>query len=311
MKIALIETTPSRPLYAIDAHIRNTMYVAASLKADVFFGPDDYAKHAGKKYDVLILMYGSFYAPVDLIVSFMKKNPDARLFWFTNEYNIGVNSFFMNDGRKFDVITNCEACSVKKNVGAVHTLNLNLLFAREPNPPAPKKYDCVYYGTFRPDRAEYFREYLQKPLYVSTSSKNFKKYKDSGCNPVFIEKLQWVKGQETLNHFRYSLYIEDKYTHANFNNLANRWYEAGFCNNVVFFDENCIATIRKSEIAPFIDEIRPYFVHDRASLLANIDRCNKDFPKHLAIQQKWHVANLANREKMLEHLRLIVSRGTI
>jgi hypothetical protein len=81
---------------------------------------------------------------------------------------------------------------------------------------------------------------------VSSSSKNFKQYLQHGCNPKFIEKIKWDKNRETLRLFKYSLYIEDEFTHENYNHLANRFYEAVYCNCVPLFDLSCKTNVIKS-----------------------------------------------------------------
>lgn len=307
MKIAVIEIYPNKKMdfnKMIDAHLRNSVIISKEIEADLLCVESDFLKALKKSYDVLILGYASGYAPFTLIRKLVDNNLNARKIVLSNEYNIVPSIGGFNP---YDLIANYDKIKSKGNtIKKFFHLNLNLLFARVPNPLTQKKYDCIYYGTFRVNRSKYFKEYLQNDLYLSTSDKNFKKYKHVGANPKWIKKLSWEQKKETLNHFKYSLYIEDEYTHKVFNNLANRWYEAGFCNNVVFFDVNCWNTIRKSELAEYENEIKNYIVTDKFDLQEKINECNLDFEKHLAIQKNWRKNELQLRTNMIEELKQII-----
>jgi len=310
MRIAVIEVYPNKKMNLskmIDAHLRNSVIIANELNADLLCIESDFIRALKKEYDVLILGYASGYAPFKLIRRLVEKNSNAKKYIISNEYN---KNEYIGGFKPFEAIVNYENCT-NKQAEKVHVLNLNLLLARKSNDIIEKKYDCVYYGTFRENRLKYFKEYLQSSVYLSTSDKNFKKYKHIGCNPKYIKKLIWAKSKETLNLFRYSLYIEDEYTHKVFNNLANRWYEAGFCNNVVFFDANCLNTIRKSEIGKYEDQIKNYIVYSYDDLQNKIKECNLDFEKHLNIQKSWRKDELKLRENMLIELKNIIIQSRL
>ena len=292
----------------IDAHLRNSMELSKYLKCDLLLVESDFLSALDTTYDILILSYGSGYAPFNLIAELFKRNKKAKKFWLTNEYNLVPITSIMK--YEHSIIGNFEKQPYNKNVLNFHSLNLNLLLSKPPNELNDKKYDCIYYGTFRVYRSKYFTEYLQNKIYLSTSSKNFKKFKHIGCNPKYINKLNWIEGKETLNLFKYQLYIEDDRTHENFNNLANRYYEAGFCNNVVFFDVNCRNTINKSELSYYKDQVENYIVKSYKDLQNKIKECNKDFNKHLAIQKGWRLKESFLRKTMLQDIEKIIKNGT-
>ena len=224
----------------IDAYFRNTLIISDYLDATFLYNENEYNKHLETKFDAILIFYANYYSPVKQMKQIAENNKYAKYYFIANEYTITPAYTFLQD-KDLTLINNWE------EEGEI-MLNLNLLFSKKPNEVKDKPYNCVYYGTFRTDRAEYCKEYFKEDLYLSTTSKNFKKYKHIGCSAKLIKKLSWEENKETLNLFKYQLYIEDKHTHKVFNNLANRYYEAGFCNNVVFFDVNCRNTINKSEL---------------------------------------------------------------
>lgn len=302
MKIAFIEIYPAKVMNKsnmIDAHLRNAFVLNDYFGGDLLCVENDFKNALKRKYDMLILCFATHYAPFNTIKQLINNNQNAVKVVISNDVNF-VSS--IGGFRPYHLIAGYET---KKNQSeiSVKTLNINLLLADKSNKLTNKKYDCVYYGTFRKDRKNYFLKYLQESIYVSTSIKNMKQFKHIGCRPNFINKLRWTKQKETLNNFKYQIYIEDNKTHNVFCNLANRWYEAGICNNVVFFDVNCINTILKSEISPFYEEIKNYIVKDYNELTTKIKECNKDFEYHLNIQKKWRSNELLLKENMLKELK--------
>lgn len=271
---------------------RNVDILARDLNADRL--QYDYDKLQNKEYDVIICTYSNRYTDFATLKKLIK--PNQKRYILRTEYE--KMGSLITEYKPFEEICNFE--------GGSNFVNTNLLIAREPNELKAKKYDCIYYSRYRADRMEYCKEYLQENIYLSTHPKNHKHFFHAGCRPKLIKHIDWTEGRETLNHFRYSLYIEDKYTHNVFNNLANRWYEAGFCNNVMFFDANCINTINKSELGYFIEQVKDYIVSNYNELMHKINYCNQDFEKHLAIQKSWRIGEMLLRQQMIDKIKEII-----
>ena len=311
MKIALLDLYSSIKSTdnLIDAHVRNTLEIAKYLKCNATILESDFTKIINEKYDVIVFNYGSSYMPFKKLKMFTENNENAKYYYILNEYNVMPTGTIAKYNPHYILNFEKQLFKVKKNSKS-SVLNLNLLLSKLPNELIDKKYDCIYYGTFRIGRSKYFQEYIKENIYLSTSPKNFKKYKHIGCTPKYITKLSWKNKKETLNLFKYQLYIEDEYTHTAFNNLANRYYEAGFCNNVIFFDVNCRNTINKSELSYYKEQVKDYIVKSYEDLQSKIKECNKDFEKHLAIQKSWRMNEANARNNMLKELKNIIYNGT-
>jgi hypothetical protein len=309
MKVALIDIKgdDNREIKKnTSVNIRNFDLIKNALNCDYLYNTK---MLYGSDYDILIFGFACLGVPIEKIISFiLKQKNKVKVFWIIGEYQqISHNAIFYYNkrfGYGYEIIKNYDKKIVRQGCTKYHFLNINLLVSKPANNLTGKKYNCIYYGRWRDDRKEYFKKYIQEGVYLSTSIKNMKLFKHNGCNPKYLDTIDWTDGRETLNQFRYSLYIEDKYTHSVFNNLANRWYEAGFCNNVVFFDINCKNTIEKSEIAYHFDPY--YYVSNHAELMQKIEECNQDWGKHLAIQKTWRLQEPVLRAKMIEDLKQII-----
>lgn len=275
---------------------RNASILAKELDADILMKKIDRLRD--QKYDVIIVPYFNRYTDYNTLKPLINNNQKRYL--IRTEYEKVIVS--MKEFKPYSEICNFD--------GGQNFLNTNLLIARTPNKITQKKYDCIYYSRHRADRMKYCKEYLQGEIYLSTHPKNHKHFFHAGCSPKLIKHIDWTEGKETLNMFKYSLYMEDVYTHSVFNNLANRWYEAGFCNNVVFFDSNCWNTIRKSEIGNFGSQVNDYVVSTHDELMQKIEHCNKDFERHLAIQKGWRLNEMELRRQMIEKLKQIINGTT-
>ena len=246
LKICIVETAPI-PENPIDAHVRNAIEIQRFLRSKGH-SCDLVAQNQKlivKKYDIIIVSYASLYFDFKMFEPLFEANKDAKVGWLTNEYNLSPNGCF-KPLMSF-VIANFEEKKWKKKwFSKFLMVNLNTFFARERNEESEKPYPVIYYGTFRPDRERYFKKYLRKNFILSTSEKNKRKFKEIGASCKYTGKMNWLKGKETLNKFKASLYIEDEVTHDLYNHLANRFYEALYCNCALFFDVSCRNTVKKS-----------------------------------------------------------------
>ena len=304
-KIAIIETAPI-PKNPIDAHVRNAIVLARELPAILLSKRPSFKEHWNAVVKHIIISYGTLYVDKNIIDEFLNKHSKANLWFLSNEYNISPNSFVFRD-REWNAITNYdrEASVFKKHktLQDFYTFDLNLLFYKKPNEITKKKYDLIYFGTWRPDRKDYFLKYLNKQCYISTSKKNAKRFLHAGCEGKLIGKLNWQNGKETLNNFRYSIYLEDEFTHSNYNFLANRLYEALYCNVITFFDISCLNTLKKSGLTNY----ESFLVEDALELKHKIKAFNKDFEAHLREQKQWNKVFKEKRADLLNDLRELLN----
>lgn len=201
-----------------------------------------------EQFDWVIFVYSSFYFHVDAIRSILDIQKNTKYAWFTTEYEI---SDPMGSKINYDLIfSNIENNCFKTPHKHYAFLDLNSLVYIGRNHYMQKKYNMIYYGRWREDRGVYFKKYLKRSndIILSTSKKNKLKYLLNGCDVKTFDKISWNLKKETLNLFKYSLYIEDLYTHTHYNCPASRFYESISCNAVPIFDKSCSNTILKSGI---------------------------------------------------------------
>lgn len=290
-----------------DAHVRNCEILTEFLKSRghrVFFvGVENIAQFSRTDLDAIIVSYGTFFYDTADLERVITDNPQAKLYWMTNEYNLKFNGGLRKHfkARKSKIITNFDndTAKIDKCFREKFSLNLNLLLFVPQPINTEKKYEICYYGTFRQGRAKYFKKYFTNGDFVLSSSKqNFKKFKSLGCQFRAVDKFAW-KPRPTLRLFKYSLYIEDEYTHSHFNNLSNRFYEALSCGVVVLFDKSCENTLKRSEIANLGYED---FIID-----GNLDLSERNYDEDLRKQQKWVEVCTRQRAKMLDDFERILT----
>jgi hypothetical protein len=304
----------------IDVHTRCSLILARELGADIIGGtcvdtmrtriPASYLHCLKKKYNALVFPYGSHYINWIHYPKFIQANPEAQIFWMINEWDSThpfsfLKKFCHITTDKIVMITNVEQDNTRaSHFKASVVIDQGLPIARPPNPLTRKTHPFIYCGRFRPGRMKYFREYLQgSDMVISTSPKNITKWKNAGCSACkFCGKFSWEPGREMLNNFKFTIYIEDEFTHSHYNGLPSRFFEALFCNVIMMFDRNCAESMRRSEIE--VPEI--FWVSDYAEMRAKMRAIESQFEKHLALQHAWLPGIMDKREKMLRRLAEIL-----
>jgi len=349
LNIALLESKPFKARHPIDAHDRTSRIISEELGWDLVYtghhlradkpylitgGRPHYYKYLKKEYDAIIIVYYVSYGDIEALKHFVQKNKNAKLFWLSNEYgNVPNYNFLFEDKRQFTVIAIYSELPKElrwkygKKIDGLHCVNLNALIANESNELSEKRYGIVYYGGYRLGRIEYFEKYLHGGIWLSTSTKNFKKFSkhinfcddiihdwnkmqtenmfQCECCPKKIKKLRWVEGQETLNSFRYNLYLQDGFSHDFPEHIAQRFYEAWNCNNVLLFDANCKGFFQNH--GKQIDDI--YFVDSHRHMMDKVRAMDYDFLWHLEKQKEWHKDNLREKENALCRIKEIVENS--
>lgn len=306
MKILIIDSHKGGEIsIPQNLHWQNANILAQHLGADLIWSYPTVNDNIKSGYDVIIFVHASPYAYTDY--EWLQKSPDAKLYMITNEYNLGEpRTLWMaaKDGRKYTVLANHPpepSKLVKKYIDDWKFMNLNTLIYNpilNIVPPMewlfqPEKSGCVYYGSFRKDRSEYFTKYLTSDVVLSTHSKNVEKFRNVGANSLVIPRIAWAPKGVGISEFEQSLYIEDKKTHIHYNHLANRFYEALNYDCTPIFGVECMNTIEKSGYKISEDYI--------------IDNANQIKDKiGLELDPEWHSIALREKKEVINNIKKII-----
>jgi len=232
-------------------NIRNAHYFDEIFGCDMLFSIANMREHIGDKYDVIFVGYSTRYSAYKQEVEFLDAHKNSVLIYVSTEYGNQLPACLSITKRQFVLLANYESLpkhmeswtGLKKHLFA----NINVLTYDDEKRSAKKTFDVIYYGQFRPDRAEYLISANWKNVTFSTSKKNVREWASVGVFGFkWIDPLNWENGYETLAQYRKSLYFEDRYTHTNYNCLANRFYEAIKCDVLPMIHSSCEGTILRS-----------------------------------------------------------------
>jgi len=279
-------------------HWQNAKIIADALGAQFIWSYPSVNDNIGSDFDAIVFVHASPYAFTDY--AWLERSPNARLFYVTNEYNLGEpRTLWMaaTAGRRYSVIANhppAPSKIVKKYVDSWHIINLNALTYRRLKDPLLTRSGCIYYGSFRKDRVVYFKRYLQNQTILSTHSGNIDKFRAAGARCRTLPRLCWQPRGHGLSPFKASLYIEDVTTHTHYNHLANRFYEGLNYGTVSLFAQECRRTVELSGYEVPDD----YYVSTADEIERRID---------IPIIEEWHERAELEREDALADLVEIIS----
>lgn len=285
-------------------HWQNAKILADHFGADLIWSYPNVNEDIKSGYDAIIFVHASHYAYTDY--KWLEASPDARLFYITNEYNLGEpRTLWMaaKEGRKYDVIANHPQQASKvvgKYVSTWHIENLNALIYSKVEPRkqvglfANQRSGCVYYGSFRKDRSVYFKKYLDGNVTLSTHPKNVSKFRAGGVTSDVAGRINWEYGG--LFQFKHSLYIEDEKTHTHYNYLANRFYEAINYGCVPLFSRECQRTV----------DLSGYPIGDDFFIASSNEISTKN---HLECPDVWHEMAAAEKTETLSRISQIIGQG--
>jgi hypothetical protein len=133
MRILVIDShKSSTKAPAENLHWKNAQSIAEALSADLIWSYPGVNDNIEGGYEAIVFVHASHYAFTDY--AWLQRSPDAKLFYVTNEYNLGEPRTLwsaVRDGRKYTVIANhppAPSKLVKRHVEAWHEdVNLNAL----------------------------------------------------------------------------------------------------------------------------------------------------------------------------------------
>lgn len=298
MKSLLINTAKISAK-TITAHSRNALILANELDITLISTSEELSALNRSDYSMFIVVGAAFYPKTAEIEAWIRDGAIDKMIWINNEYQVSPNSEYSRLFKDYDslvISNNTESSNKIKGYNEFEHVNINALLFDQINRPILKKYDLCYFGGYRPGRRLYLQKYFSRSeFHISSSKKNLRRINQlCGVNSVFCDKFSWTERRETLNLFKFSLYIEDEHSHENYTCLANRFYECLKCNVVLLFDKSCKRTIELSNyIVP-----EKFFVEKKEDLEQKVTNLDYD----LSIKEQkdlWYKIAVKERKEVL------------
>lgn len=244
---------------SVAASTRNAKILSDELNIPMISTYEECEQLNASDYHCFIVVGSMFYPETARIERWIRSHRGKpNIVWINNEYRTTPNSEYYRLMKDYHSIIIANTESIKSNRhDEFHLVNLNALMFHGANEIIHKELDHIYFGTYRPGRRLYFQKYFKDNLFhIASNKKNLKQfYQLAAADGKWLNTLNFEPRKESLNLFRFSLYLEDEHTHENYHHLANRFYECLNCNVVQFFDVSCMNTITQSNF-----EVDPYFI---------------------------------------------------
>ncbi len=227
----------------------------------------------------------------DKILPFIENSKQAKLYWCSNDYMLEPSKKI----KEYLLSNNCTLLSTvdeeqyknkwftKYQYVNFNILTLNLNFNYKFIDKIANS--IIYYGAFRKGRVFFFKKYFPflKNLYVSTTEKNFSKFRDINSNINLINKFDFVNAiSMDLAKYMYTIYLEDEKSNLFYCSPANRFYECISNGVLQLFDSSCVKTFSTYGI-----DISEFVVNDSEDILHKIAKINSDFYMYVDKQKLW------------------------
>lgn len=311
-------------------HVRNSLILKQELDFSLITHMSQIPWALTQKWDHIVCCYASPYMKYKAYMEIIDNNPNAKLWFLVNDYDLEDNVLLRNMvkkyHKKYNVICNTARAGYRhwilgKNlenkklndwIDEWHVANLNSLIFNDKitNENANSKNNCIYFGTPRKHRYKDMAAFNGiNNYFISSSIKNQLKYQNAGIEANYIDKLDWTIGQETLKQYKYSIYFEDVHSHNVYSGLANRFYECLMCDVILFFDAKCMNTINSARQNGYhVDDF--LIVKNAIDLNTKISELDNNFEKYIAVlntQKKNIQIAQSDRVKCLHDLKKILS----
>jgi len=242
----------------------------------------------------IIQVYDTHYFPHPWLVRLYEKYKDSQIYYISFDYLSSPYSSIAKIFRQRGIVIGNSEKIVGFKPYKYEWVNLNVLNVQEFTWKDERLYDIIYWGRFRRYRIEYFRKYFRE-IYISTTSRNVKKFEPYCANCIFIPPIDWRN--PILKYFKTSIYIEDPKTHIIYNYLGSRWYEAISCGGLTVFDECCRRTI----------ELSGYEIPDEL-IISDRSAVRTDVHNYKPLIETWHSQSLTEKQEVLGRLKEIFNQ---